>query len=140
MPYRRREIARVPFERGLDAPVVEHARPQPEREVANKPNHGVDEVPPLGDGPRHRRIAGVAKPVDGPELHAERGQHLADVVVQLAREFRAFLLLRGDKLLRELAHLPFGGLGLGALLVGPVARAAAGDTRRLPPPRHRAAV
>ena len=51
-----------------------------------------------------------------PELHAQRGQHLADVVVQLARQLLAFLFLGRDELLRELAHAALGFLGDAALL------------------------
>ena len=44
------EVAHVPFERGLEAEVVEHARPQAEREIADRADHVVYELPALGDG------------------------------------------------------------------------------------------
>ncbi len=44
-----REVADVPFERGLQAEVVEHAGPQAEREVADGAEHVVDERLALGE-------------------------------------------------------------------------------------------
>jgi len=45
-----REVADVPFQRGLQPEVVEHARTEAEREIANRAHHVVHEVAALGDG------------------------------------------------------------------------------------------
>ena len=44
-----REVTRQPFERGLEAEVVEHARPQAERQVADGVDHVVHELPAFTD-------------------------------------------------------------------------------------------
>src|SRR4029078_2690024 len=49
------------------------------------------------------------------ELEAPRGQQLADVIVQLARQLLAFLFLRRHQLLRQRADQPFGLFAGGAL-------------------------
>ena len=49
---------------------------------------------------------------------SKRGEHLADVVVQLARQVLALLFLCGHELLRELPHQMFGLFGHGALVLG----------------------
>ena len=59
------EVAHVPLERGLEAEVIEHARPEAEREVADGADHVVDElrfgtpatVPPRSPGARRRSPA-----------------------------------------------------------------------------------
>ena len=51
------EVAHVPLERGLQAEVVEHARPQAEREIAHRADHVVDELPALGDRAGDARVA-----------------------------------------------------------------------------------
>ena len=50
------EVAHVPLERGLQPEVVEHARPQTEREIADRAHHVVDELAALGR-PRWRAAA-----------------------------------------------------------------------------------
>ena len=57
-----------------------------------------------------RGVAGRPDAIDAAQLHAQRRQHLADVIVQLARQLASLFLLRGDELLRQLAHLPLGVL------------------------------
>src|SRR5262249_46229804 len=64
-----REVAHVPFERGLETEVVQHTRPKAEREIAYRPKHAVNELLALG-----HRGTGVAtrkrfRPLDSPELH-----------------------------------------------------------------------
>ena len=44
------EVAHVPLERGLEAEVIEHARPEAECEVADGADHVVHELPAFGDG------------------------------------------------------------------------------------------
>ena len=68
----------------------------------------------------------TAQPIDAPELHPQGRQHLADVIVQLARQLLALFFLRRDELLRQLAHLPLGFLGDRALVLRRGARARAG--------------
>ena len=70
---------------------------------------------PPGDGiprPPRRRAASSARPgaLDPAELHPQGGEHLRDVVVELARQIRALLFLSGDQPLRQLAHLALGVL------------------------------
>ena len=86
------EVADVPFERRLQAEVVEHARPQAEREVADGAEHLVDELLALGD--RRPSRASALDALDPAQLHAQAGEHLRDVVVQLARQVLALFLLR----------------------------------------------
>ena len=115
----RGEVAHVPLERRLETEIVEHARSQPEREVA----HGAEQLStrcfdsataaPTGVSP------GGARALDSAELHPQRGEHLRDVIVQLARQVLALFLLRRDQLLRKLPHLAFGLLRALALLVRP---------------------
>ena len=52
------EVPHVPFERRLQAEVVEHARPQAEREIADRAEHVVDELLALGDRRADLRVAG----------------------------------------------------------------------------------
>ena len=74
--------------------------------------------------------AGRPQAVDAAELHAQRGQHLPDVVVQLARQVLAFLFLRRHELLRELAHQVLGLFGHVALVLrAPLEHAQADDRR-----------
>ena len=65
----------------------------------------------LGDRRADPLVAGRPDPLDAAELHAQRGQHLRDVIVQLARQVLPLLFLRRDQLLRQLPHLPLGLLG-----------------------------
>ena len=75
----------------------------------------VDQPPALRDG-RTGADAGRAGALDAPQLHAQRREHLANVIVQLARQALSLLLLRVHEPLRELAHLPLGALSRRALL------------------------
>ena len=67
--------------------------------------------------PATRLSARRAQAIDASELHAQRREHLADVIVQLARQVLSFFLLRRDELLRELAHQMFGLLRHGTLVL-----------------------
>ena len=60
------------------------------------------------DGAGDSRVARRAQAIDAAELHAERRQHLPDVVVELARQVLALFLLRRHELVRELAHQVLG--------------------------------
>ncbi len=73
-------IAGMPFERRLQAEVIEHAGAQSERQVADGPEHVVDERAAFGN---HRRDA-RAEALHASEFHAQSSQHLRDMVVQLA--------------------------------------------------------
>ena len=70
------------------------------------------------DGAGYAAITRRPQAIDASELHAKRGEHLADVVVQLAREVLPLLFLRGHELLRELAHQMFGFFRHGPLVLG----------------------
>ena len=77
---------------------------------------------------RIRRSAPSA--IDAPELHAQRRQHLADVIVQLARELAALFFLRRHQLLRQLAQVLLGLLRDELLHLGsPFEHAQADDDR-----------
>ena len=52
------EVSHVPFEGGLQTEVIEHARAQAEREITNRADHVVYELPALGDGTSHAVVAG----------------------------------------------------------------------------------
>jgi hypothetical protein len=69
----------------LQTKVVEHAGTKTEGEIAHGPDHVVDERAALGHGGRHREADRSALTVDASELHAQSGQHLADVIVQFPR-------------------------------------------------------
>ena len=69
----------------------------------------VDELLAFGD--RRRRRDRPRRALDASQLHPQAGEHLRDVVVQLAREVLALFFLRADQLLRQLAHLVFGLFG-----------------------------
>ena len=73
-----------------------------------------------------RDVRGLADAFDAPELHPQRRQHLADVIVQLARQLAALFLLRRHQLLRQLAQLLFGFLRAFLLLLRSGARGCAG--------------
>ncbi len=85
----------MPFERRLQPEVVQHARAQPEGQVAYGSEHVVDELLAFGDG---RRQPG-GRSLHAPELHAQPGEHLRDVIVQLARQILPLLFLRIHQLL-----------------------------------------
>ncbi len=70
------------------------------------------------------------QPIDASQFHAQRRQHLPDVVVQLAGEVGPLRFLRGDELLRELAHLGFGVFRCLALLVRTAFESAEADDGR----------
>ena len=53
-----RHIAYVPFERGAEAKVVEHAGPESERQVAHRAEHLVHELFGLGDGRTQPAVGG----------------------------------------------------------------------------------
>src|SRR3954469_6492057 len=77
-------------QRGGEAEVVELWRPQAEREVTHALEgmlHGLDT---LGDAPVQLRIGRALQRL---QLDLQRRQRLPDVVVQVAREARALLLL-----------------------------------------------
>ena len=74
--------------------------------------------------------AGRAQAVDAAELHAQRGEHLPDVVVELARQVLAFLFLGGHELVRELAHQVLGLFSHFALLLRAPLEHAQSDDRR----------
>ena len=77
-------IAGEPVQSRLQAEVVEHARAQAEGEIANGPEHLIDQTPAL----RHRvldaRIARGPRALDASQLHSERREHLGDMIVQLS--------------------------------------------------------
>ena len=83
----------------MQADVVQHARAEPEREVAHQVHHLIDELTALGHGRREPRITGHAKAVDASQLHAQRRQHLTHVIVQFAGELAALFFLRRHQLL-----------------------------------------
>ena len=58
------------------------------------------------------------RPLRAPDLHAQRRQHLPELVVQLARETLALFLLRPHQLVREPPQLLFGLLRAAVLLLG----------------------
>ena len=114
-----RDVPHEPFECGLQTEIVEHARAQAEREIPHGPNHGVDELTAFAHGVADRRLARRTHAIDASQLEPQRGQRLSDLIVQFAREVLPLLLLCGDDLLRELAHLVFRVLGNRPLLLGP---------------------
>src|SRR5262245_50313807 len=77
------EVAHVPFQRGSQAEVIQHARTQAERQIADGAEHAVNQFLALG----HRRAdAGVGRrplTLDSPELHPQRREDLRHVVVEL---------------------------------------------------------
>ena len=100
-------VTDVPLERRLEAEIVQHARRRPSDEVPHRPHDVVDQLTAFRD--RGRDLGGdrAAHPIDAAQLHSQRGQHLADMVVQLPREVLPLLLLHRDELLRELTQLAF---------------------------------
>ena len=79
-----RELARLPFERGTEPEIVEHRGAQAHGDVADR-LHGVLERAAQLVEPRLELVARPA--VDAAEvldLHAQAGEHLPDLVVQLA--------------------------------------------------------
>ena len=104
-------VANEPFEGGLEAEIVEHARAKPEGEIAHRPEHLIDQPAALGDRGSDVPVAAEPRPFDAAKLHPQRREHLGHVVMQLAREVPPLLLLRRHQLLRELAHLAFGVFG-----------------------------
>ena len=75
-------------------------------------------MPALGDGGRLPRVGRRPQTIDPPELEPQCRQHLADVIVQLARQLAPLVFLRRHELLRQLAHLPFSILRALLLLLG----------------------
>ena len=64
-----------------------------------RPDDVVVELPACGDGRRDLGVDRTAHAIDSSELHPERREHLADVIVELARELLALFFLRGHELL-----------------------------------------
>ena len=98
-----RDVPDVPFQRGAQAEIVEHAGAKPEREIANRAKHPVHEALGLGDRGADPRVADRPHPLDPSQLHPQRGEDLGHVIVQLAREVASFLFLRCHQLLGQLA-------------------------------------
>src|SRR5947209_2723574 len=87
----------VPVDRRAQAEIVEHRGAQVH-------DQAVDCVER-----RDRQLGLVLEARLGAQLHHQRGQALAGVVVQLARDAAALVLLRGDQFAEELAHLRGAG-------------------------------
>jgi hypothetical protein len=64
-----REVAYVPFERGLETEVVQHTRSKAEREIAYRPKHAVNELLALGHRGTGVAIGKRLRPLDSPKLH-----------------------------------------------------------------------
>ena len=109
------EIAGEPFQRRLQAEVVEHARAQAHCQVADRSKDRVEQPGSFADCLREGTFRTFARAVGFSELHSQRGEHLPDVIVQLASQLLALFFLSRDELLREQAHLLFGLLGLDTL-------------------------
>ena len=71
----------MPFERGLQAEVVEHAGPQAKGEIADRAEIR-RRATTLGEAGADAAVA--AQAFDAAQAHPETGQDLGDVVVQLA--------------------------------------------------------
>ena len=68
------------------------------------------------------RSAWRADPLDAAQRHPQGSQHLADVVVQFARQLAALVLLHRDEPVREMAQMCLRVLGPALLLLGAALR------------------
>ncbi len=88
-----REVARQPLESGLQAEVVEHAGPKSHRQVPYRPQHRLGQALGFSDRLDEQFPGRPAGALNSAQLHPQGGEHLADVVVQLAGELSALLFL-----------------------------------------------
>jgi hypothetical protein len=105
-----RELTHVPLKRGFQSEIVQHGRAKPERQVANSPHDLIHEGAALRQRLGETLTDGRAHAFDPAQLHAQPGQHLADMVVQFARQMPAFLFLRRHDLRRQRTRMAFCGL------------------------------
>src|SRR5205814_4549192 len=91
----------VRAQRRLEAQVVELRGAQAERELAYTLERVLHRLDAFGDARAQRRVAGELQRL---ELDLERGERLADVVVQVAREAPTLLLLHFQQPARERAQ------------------------------------
>jgi hypothetical protein len=113
-----RDVAHVPFQRGPQAKVIEHAGPKTQCEIADGAEHLVDQQFAFGHCRAEPRVAWRPASLDSTQLHAQRREHLRDVVMKLTGEILPLYFLRRDQPLRELARLSLGFFGDRALFLG----------------------
>src|SRR5688572_30849963 len=77
------DVAHVPFQRGSQTEVIEHAGAQPEREISNSAEHLVDQQFALGHGGAEPCVRRRPASLDSAQLHSQGREHLRDVVVKL---------------------------------------------------------
>ena len=124
-------ITYMPFERGAEAKVVEHAGPESERQIAHCAEHLVHELFGLGDRRTQPAVGGCAAALDPAQLHAQGGEHLPHMIVQLTGQIPALFFLRRNQPLGELSHLTLCLLRDRPLLVGsPLGHAQSDDDRQ----------
>ena len=73
-----------PFQRGLQAEVIQHAGPKAERQIANGPEHVVNQSLALGDDGSDLVTELCRHPFQPPEFHPQPGEHLRHVIVELS--------------------------------------------------------
>ena len=101
-----REIFRLPLQRRLQAQIVQQRRPQQHRNVAHRLDRllgqqaGFLQTGFRGGGLRPQREKGAR------DRQAQRGQRLADLVVQLARKAGAFVFLDLEQPGRQMLKIP----------------------------------
>jgi len=102
------DVPRVPFERRLQAQVVQHARSESEREVPHCPKQLINQSAAFCDRQSRSRVGCRPATFDAAELHAQGREHLGHMVVELARQVLPLVLLRRNEPLRKLPQLPLG--------------------------------
>ena len=97
------EFLRLPADRGDQAHVVEHLRAQAGGDLAHRLHRRVDQLAHRV-GLLEERLLAQALGEPG-HLHLQAGQHLAELVVDFARDVRALFLAHRDQVRGEAAQL-----------------------------------